>query len=303
VNFQQLVTTEFGTRAWLALGAVPPRMGYAFGRWLTRQLYRRKQGVVYRVLFDNQQRILGPRASEQDVDAAVAAVLRHAGITNYDMVRTLRGGEAAIVESIDLHEQFWPAFLAARATGRGILICGCHLSNFNLGFLSFAAQSDIPVQVLSATATAGGFGVMGDLRSRGALEDTPISPTALKKAMTRLREGGAAVIGVDWPLPDATDHAPFFGQSSLLSSGFIRLALNAGALLLPMGARWTPQRGYHALTCPAMELERTGNRDRDIAVNAQRLFSIVENWIRQAPDQWLMYHPIWPPESQASPQL
>lgn len=303
MNFQQLVTTEFGTRAWLALGAVPPRMGYAFGRWLTRQLYRRKQGVVYRVLFENQKRVLGAGATWEEVDAAVAAVLRHAGITNYDMVRVLRGGEPAIVESIDLHEQFWPAFHAARATRRGLLICGCHLSNFNLGFLSFAAQSDIPVQVLSASATAGGFGVMGDLRSRGALEDTPISPTALKKAMTRLREGGVALIGVDWPLPDATDHAPFFGQPSFLSSGFIRLALSAGALLLPMGAHWSPERGYYALTCPAMELERTGNRDHDVTVNAARMFSIVEAWIRQAPDQWLMYHPIWPSADSATSQL
>ena len=65
MNFQQLVTTEFGTRAWLALGALPPRMGYAFARWLTRQLYRHKQGVVYRVLYDNQRRVGRPQATHE----------------------------------------------------------------------------------------------------------------------------------------------------------------------------------------------------------------------------------------------
>lgn len=294
MNFQQLVTTEFGTRAWLALGAAPPRMGYAFGRWLTRQLYRRKQGVVYRVLYENQKRVLGPEATHEEVDAAVGAVLRHAGITNYDMVRVLRGGEPAIVNAIDLNAQFWPTFLDAHARGRGILICGAHLSNFNLGFLAFAAQSSIPLQVLSAAADAGGFAVVSELRSRGALEDTPISAAALKKALSRLREGGIVLIGVDWPLPDAHDHVSFFGEPSLLSSGFIRLALNSGALILPLGTRWSPDRGYYAMTCPALELERTGDRDRDVAVNAPRVFSIVEGWIREAPDQWLMYHPIWP---------
>ena len=295
MNFQQLVTTEFGTRAWLALGAVPPRMGYAFGRWLTRRLYRRKDGLVYRVLFENQKRVCGPGASWEQIDAAVGAVLRHAGMTNYDMVRVVRSGESAMVSAIEMESQFWPQFRAARATGRGLLICGAHLSNFNLGFLTFAAQGDDPIQALSASNTAGGFGVLSDLRSRGSLEDTPISPASLKRAVTRLREGGIVLIGIDWPIPGANDGVPFFGEPSLLPSGSIRLALSADPLLMPLACRWSPKRGYTMITCPPMDLERTGNRERDIQVNCRRILSVVEGWITETPDQWLMYHPVWPP--------
>jgi phosphatidylinositol dimannoside acyltransferase len=294
MDFQQLVTTEFGTRAWLALGAVPPRLGYAFGRWLTRRLYHRKTGVVYRVLFENQKRVLGAGASWEQVDAAVAAVLRHAGMTNYDMVRILRGGEPAMINAIEMDSEFWPVFRQARATGRGILICGAHLSNFNLGFLAFAGQSDDPIQVLSASNTAGGFGVLSDLRSRGSLEDTRISPASLKQAVARLRGGGIALIGIDWPVPDTDDGVEFFGEPSLLPSGSIRLALSADPLLMPIACRWTPQRGYRMITCPPLELERTGNRETDIRVNSRRILSIVEGWIAEAPEQWLMYHPVWP---------
>jgi KDO2-lipid IV(A) lauroyltransferase len=135
---------------------------------------------------------------------------------------------------------------------------------------------------------------VSQLRSRGVFEDTPISATSLKKAVTRLRAGGAVVIGVDWPAPGVDDGVPFFEEPSLLPSGSIRLALNADPLLIPMTCRWSPERGYCVLACPAMELERTGNRERDIAVNCRRVLSVVEGWIRETPDQWLMYHPIWP---------
>jgi phosphatidylinositol dimannoside acyltransferase len=300
VNFQQLVTTEFGTRAWLALGALPPRPGYAFARWLTRQLYRRKQGIVYRVLYDNQRHVMGPNARREEVDLAVAAVLKHAGMANYDMIRAVRQGEQAIVDSIELGDELWPNMEAALATGRGVLICGVHLSNFNLGFLSFAIRGNTTIQALSASAPAGGFDVVRDLRNRGMLEDTPIDPAALKKAILRLRAGGVVLTGVDWPAPEATELLPFFGAPSLLPSGYMRLALTSNAVLLPLTARWAPERGYYTMSCPPLELVRTGDREHDTRANARRVLEIAEQWIRETPDQWLMYHPVWPEDARVA---
>ncbi len=129
------------------------------------------------------------------------------------------------------------------------------------------------------------------------MEDTEIGAPALKKAILRLKAGGVALIGVDWPVPDVEDGLPFFGVPSLLSSNYVRLALSANAVLLPLGAAWTPERGYFAMTCPPIELVRTGNREHDTRINALAVLSIVEQWIRKAPDQWLMYHPVWPSQA------
>jgi len=294
VDFQKLVTTEFGTRTWLALGALPPRMGYAIARWLTRRLHQHKQGKVYRVLYANQRRVLGEEATEEQIDAAVAAVLRHAGISQYDIVRAISQGEQAIVDTFELGEPFWANLHAARSTGQGVLICGAHLTNFNLGFLAFAIQGGFPLQTLSAAQPAGGFGVIRDLRNRGVIEDTAIDTSSLLKAVRRLRAGGAAVVGIDWPIPEAEERIEFFGAPSHLSSGPVRLALSANALIVLLHCHWSPERGYWAATDPPIELTRTGNREQDIHDNTHRLLSIVEGWIREAPDQWLMYHPVWP---------
>ncbi len=47
------------------------------------------------------------------------------------------------------------------------------------------------------------------------------------------------------------------------------------------------------MTCPPLELVRTGDRDRDARINAQQVLEVAEQWIRETPEQWLMYHPVW----------
>jgi lauroyl/myristoyl acyltransferase len=53
-------------------------------------------------------------------------------------------------------------------------------------------------------------------------------------------------------------------------------------------------RGYYALTGEPMELELTGDRAADVQHNARRMLAVMERWIAAAPEQWLMYHRVWP---------
>jgi lauroyl/myristoyl acyltransferase len=39
--------------------------------------------------------------------------------------------------------------------------------------------------------------------------------------------------------------------------------------------------------------ERTGDSERDIHDGVQKLAAIMEKYIRQYPDQWLMFQKIW----------
>lgn len=295
MNLQQFLTTEFGTRLWMSLGhAVPPRLGHGIAAAVMAVVGRRRSARFYRILYANQAGVLGPDASPERVHAAVRAVLRHVGMTAYDLAHLASAGEAAFREALDFGPDVWDAFSAARATGRGVMVCGCHLSNFNLGLLAFAMRG-VPVQVLSAAGTAGGFKLMKDLRSRGLLEDTPIDASTLRKAVQRLRQGGVCATAADWvPAADPNELVPFFGRPALLPTGHIRLAISANALLFPIAARWDPQRGYYAICAPAMELELTGDRATDVRHNARRVLAVMERWIAKTPDQWLMHYRVWP---------
>ena len=295
MNVQQFVTTQFGTKLWMALGRwLPMSAGHAFARTVTGMLARRRDTSLYRIMYANQAGVLGPDAAPQHVDAAVRAVLGHAGMTAFDLMHVMAQGEDAVLRAVDFGADFWANVELLKATGRGVLVCGCHLSNFNLAFLVFALKG-FPTQVLSAAMPAAGFGLMAELRNRGVLEETPISAAALRKAIARMRAGGACAIGVDWPIgAESGEAVPFFGRSAHLATGYARMALSANAVIFPMACRWSPTRGYYALSQPPMTLEVTGDREADVQHNVRRILAVMENWIAETPEQWLMYHPVWP---------
>jgi len=304
VNVQQFVTTEFGTKLWMALGRwLPSSAGHVLARAVTGVLSQRRDASIYRIMRANQAGVLGPDASPEQLDAATRAVLGHAGMTAFDLMHIMPQGEAAVRQAVQFDPSFWTHAELVRASGRGVLVCGCHLSNFNLGFLAFALQG-FPVQVLSAAMPAAGFGLIAEMRNRGVLEETPINAAALRKAIATLRDGGAAAIGVDWPVGlDGGQPVPFFGRPAHLATGYIRLAMSSDAVILPLACRWSPERGYYTITRPPMTLELTGDREADVLHNTRRVLAGMEQWIAETPGQWLMYHRVWPVEkSTADPE-
>jgi lauroyl/myristoyl acyltransferase len=43
-----------------------------------------------------------------------------------------------------------------------------------------------------------------------------------------------------------------------------------------------------------MEMSRTGSRDEDLRLNMQRILDALERIIRDWPEQWQMFVPVWP---------
>ncbi len=294
MNFASFATSEFGTKLWMGMGRWLPRVaGHAIANLVTNILARRRNSGTYRILYENQAGVLGPAADPETLHRAVGRVLHHAGITAFDLMHIVGRGEEAIRLAVDFGPDLWTHMNAARATGKGVVVCGCHLSNFNLGFVAFALQN-IPMQVLSSANPVGGFELMHELRARGLLEETPIEPQSLRVAIRRLRNGGVATTGVDWPIsvPEG-ERLEFFGRPARVPSGHIRLAMAADAILLPIACRWSAERGYYIMAAPHLELELTGDREADVRHNARRVLAIMERWISETPEQWLMYHRIW----------
>jgi KDO2-lipid IV(A) lauroyltransferase len=295
LNLQQFLNSDAGTRFWMALGrALPPGIAHPLVRGVAGILARRHHAPLYRTIYDNQAHVLGAEASPEQVNAQVRAVFLHGGLVSYDLVQILASGREAAADALDFTPETWRHIETARAGGRGVVVCGLHLSAFNLGMLTFSLRG-FPVQILSRAQPQGGFRIMQELRDQGLLVETPIDGPSLRQAIVRLRQGGVVGTAADWPLAaDPEIRLLFFGAPALLPIGHIRLALSTNAALLPIAARWAPDRGYYSISTPPLELERTGDRERDVVHNARRVLAIAEDWIREQPDQWLMYYPVWP---------
>jgi lauroyl/myristoyl acyltransferase len=271
-------------------------VGYRIAHLAVGIVSRRRNSSIYRILYANQAAVLGDRTPEAELHAAVRRVLEHVGRTAYDLMYYLAGGADRLRDAVLFDDQVWENVQRAMATGRGVMICGCHMSNFNLGFLALTQRAETPqIQVLAPPKMTGGFRIMHELRSSPKFLETPINVASLRAALHRLRTGGMVATGVDWPpAAAANERIPFFGRPAHLPTGHIRLAIDAGAVLLPVAFRWDADRGYHMLTAPHLELELTGDRPADIQHNARRVLAIIERWIAERPEQWLMYYRVWP---------
>jgi KDO2-lipid IV(A) lauroyltransferase len=86
----------------------------------------------------------------------------------------------------------------------------------------------------------------------------------------------------------------FFGIPACTASGLARIALRTDAAVVPTFTIWDAELGKYRLRFdPAVELVRTGELEADIQANTQRFTTIIEEYVRKYPEQWLWVHRRW----------
>lgn len=85
----------------------------------------------------------------------------------------------------------------------------------------------------------------------------------------------------------------FFGEQTTLPIGAVRMARETGASIVPV---FTIRQGRkHALLIePAFTVEKSDDRNGDIALGMERVVRTLERAITLAPEQWVMFQRVWP---------
>lgn len=86
----------------------------------------------------------------------------------------------------------------------------------------------------------------------------------------------------------------FFGIPACTASGLARIALRTDAAVIPGFTVWDESlRKYRLRFDPALELVRTGDLEADIVTNTQKFTTVIEEYVRRYPEQWLWVHRRW----------
>lgn len=96
--------------------------------------------------------------------------------------------------------------------------------------------------------------------------------------------------------------ADFFGIPAATTPGLATFALRTNAAVIPAYMRWDEGRRRHILHFdPPLNLVRTGDRRKDILENTKMFNRVLEDFVRQFPEQWLWIHRRWKtrPEGEA----
>jgi Kdo2-lipid IVA lauroyltransferase/acyltransferase len=96
----------------------------------------------------------------------------------------------------------------------------------------------------------------------------------------------------------------FFGLPACTASGLARIALRTDAAVVPGFTLWDAElKKYRLRFDPAVDLVRTGDLEADIQANTQKFTSIIENYVRKYPEQWLWVHRRWKTRPAGQPSL
>ncbi len=179
---------------------------------------------------------------------------------------------------------------SALTEGRGALILTLHLGNFELGAQAIAIAGFKPLVIGQPFANPLTYRhLVSSLTRFGAelIDRKRAAPRMLRK----LRQNEVVVVMNDqYVRPAYGIFVPFFGVRASTSAGLATLAARTGAPVCPA---YTVRHadGNHTLrVLPALEFRKTGDRKRDIEGATADYNAVLEEIIREYPEQWMWGH-------------
>ncbi len=274
---------------------LPPSVSHVLAR-ITAFYLTKTNSRLISVLATNQ-RVAHPEMDDKQIKGIVTETIQQAGYGYYDLFYLLSRHHD---DQDDSFARFAPDFIKAWRTsqrvGRGTILVSGHIGIFDIPALLFARQVST-MQMLTYPHPRSGHVKQNAWRSQFGINATPVNVSNLRRAVNRLRQNGLVITGVEWPDPTAPLPVQFFGRPTRLTLGHVRLAMETGAVLLPVYTlRISEQRYRLELMGEPFQVskKRGENRSQVIQEAAERILQPLEMIIRRHPEQWFMFHPLWP---------
>lgn len=293
MDIDKFSKSRFGVGLGLTLAkGMPSTWGYLLGGWAAGQLAIRRGSSMVQAVRLNQWVIRGRISSSDELDQASRAVFQHAGRCLIDLYHNI-SNPVRIREFFRETPEIRGLVERSRKRKKGTFLVTIHLSNFDLALLSLG-QRGLDAQVLSYGEPTGGYQIQNQLRAQANLNVTPINPQTLRQAIRRMKDGGTVITGIDRPVDQQDVKLSFFGCPASLPTGHVRMAIAADVPVILAVPSMRPNGEYQLFISDPLPMQRLSDPKEEIRVNAEAILKIVEDHIRQNPEQWLMYYPVWP---------
>ncbi|MPZ14723.1 MAG: hypothetical protein GEU73_09935 [Chloroflexi bacterium] len=186
----------------------------------------------------------------------------------------------------------WEHFLHAMSKGTGLIFVGAHLGNSDLAAAVLAGRG-FPIHVIAEPLHPPRWDALVQaIRVAAGLKVIPLGSSAMR-FLRVLRQNEILAFLIDRPMEDQGVQVRFFDRSTWVPGGAAALALRSNAHVL--GA-FIVRSGdsYVAHISPVIPGPSTGDHRADLQALTQAIFDWLERVIRQYPDQWFMFRPMWP---------
>ena len=271
-------------------GPLPPAMGYGLGRPVGA-LVLATSPQLRRILTSNFSHVLGPDASEEQVQSLVRRACANLIKGHYDLFRLSRLSSEEILGMTRVEGR--EHLDRALAQGKGVILFSAHFGNVDILIqvpLAFGVPLSTPVEHIQPERL---FQYTLRLRTSHGLRMYPTGGPMMG-LYRALKRGEVIGLAADRGIDVSTRKVDFFGAPASLPEGPVRLALRTGAALVPGFGLRLSDNSFLARIEPALELPNTGDREADVAAGMEMVVEVLERIISQQPEQWLLAKPVWP---------
>jgi KDO2-lipid IV(A) lauroyltransferase len=180
----------------------------------------------------------------------------------------------------------------AKARGRPIILVSGHLGNWEVGYIA-AHQYGLTVRpIYRAVNNPAIDALMLKIRRSTGVDPIAKGSSGARAIIAALKGGQTLTMLVDQKMNDGIA-VPFFGREAMTASAAAELALRHDATLLPARVERLNGARFRITVYPALDLPRSGNRQADVLATMTAVNTLLEDWIRERPDQWFWVHRRW----------
>jgi Kdo2-lipid IVA lauroyltransferase/acyltransferase len=179
-----------------------------------------------------------------------------------------------------------------RRRERQAIFFGAHLSNWEIMALAIAREG-VPLLALHAPLQNPHLGKLLD-RAREQLGCRMLARGESMRALIhQVREGGSLGLLLDLSMKDGA-LVPFFGHPMRTSLTPARMALRYGCDIVPVRTERLAEARFRVTAYPPVVLDPgiDDEEERAIAITRQ-LNAMMEQWIREQPDEWMCANRRW----------
>lgn len=181
---------------------------------------------------------------------------------------------------------------AARDNGKAAILFSAHTANWEIPVIRQKTGLDLHI-VYRKPNNRWVEGLLSHARSLGGASYIEKGPSGARAIVSLLRAGGVVGMLVDQKLNEGVS-IPFFGHDAMTAPAIAHFALKFNCPLYPFRVERIGGCRFRLTAFPPLSIIRTGQEDEDVKRILTDINVLLENWIREKPEQWLWIHRRWP---------
>lgn len=174
-----------------------------------------------------------------------------------------------------------------------ILIISGHLANWEISLSAFVKiQQKLAVVYRKQNNPLVNAEII-KIKKKQSIEMIPKGKYGIRQLLRVIKSKYSLGMLVDQKMNEGIE-VPFFGMPAMTSNQIAKFNLQYGYPIIPVQTIRKGRSSYFKLVIhPAINIEPTGDVEKDTYNITLQINNVIEQWIRENPSQWFWFHNRW----------